>query len=127
MDESRPPVLLVTSHADTAELYGFALEHAGFSVRCVPETDEAVDTCRATPPLAVIVHFRPKHDPLAVGSALRQASIQPALLGLFSMRLPIATLTKVLESFDDVVMIPCSPDTLIERLTKVMERRRPLA
>lgn len=124
MGESRPPVLLVTSHPDTAELYGFALEHAGFSVRCVPETDEAVDTCRAAPPLAVIVHFRPRHDPLAVGTALRQASVHAALLGLFSMQLPISTLSKVLESFDDVVMIPCAPDALVDRLTRVVQRKR---
>lgn len=116
--------MIVTTHADTAELYAFALEHAGFAVRCVPTPDEAVPACLDTPPMAVVIHVSPRVNAEAIGTALRRASPSTALIGLFSMQLPMTSLKTVLDAFDDVVMIPCSPDALVARLGRLLERKR---
>lgn len=117
-------VILVTTHPDTADLYGLALEQAGFAVHCCGEPVQALMPFEPHAPLAVVVHFRPKDDPLQIGGSLRRAWPQAVLLGLFSMQLPVAALKTVLETFDDVVMIPCSPDALIARLARLEVSRR---
>jgi DNA-binding response OmpR family regulator len=118
-----PRVFFVTSHQDTAELYGFALEHAGFATRWLKSPAHAVEACRADPPAAAVVHFAPVDDPLDVSQALRAACGRGALIGLFSMALPAATLKQVLGNLNDVLMIPCSPDRLVSRLTFIIEHQ----
>lgn len=118
-----PRVFFVTSHQDTAELYGFALEHAGFATRWLKSPAQAVEACRADPPTAAVVHFAPVDDPLGVSVALRQACGRATLIGLFSMVLPSSTLKQVLGNLNDVLMIPCSPDRLVSRLTFIIEHK----
>jgi DNA-binding response OmpR family regulator len=117
-------VLLVSGHPDTAELYTCALEQAGFECTGTRTADEAVAVARSTRPLAVILHVHPNQDPAAIGVSLRQAAPAAALIGLVSMPLPPPRLKEVLRSFDDVVLIPCTPDALIVRVTRLVERKR---
>ncbi|HSL21843.1 MAG TPA: hypothetical protein VK886_09920 [Vicinamibacterales bacterium] len=114
----------MTAHPDTADLYGLALEQAGFAVLSCNEPQQALAPRDLHAPLAIVVHFRPKDDPLQIGGSLRRAWPQAVLLGLFSMQLPVTALKNVLETFDDVVMIPCSPDALISRLARLEVGRR---
>jgi DNA-binding response OmpR family regulator len=115
--------MLVTDHDDTAELYTLALEHAGFAVQRFHEPAEVVRASRTTPPLAVVVHFSPRQDPAAVGVTLRSVGFRTVLLGLFSIQLPLTALRDVLETFDDVIMIPCSPEALVTRIVRLGERK----
>lgn len=117
-------VLLVSNHPDTVELYAFALEHAGFSCRGIRTTAEALASARQSAPLAIVLHIHPSEDPAEVGRSLRQAAPLAALIGLFSMQLPLASLKHVLQSFDDVLLIPCSPDALVARLLTLLETKR---
>jgi DNA-binding response OmpR family regulator len=119
-----PRVFFVTGHQDTAELYGFALEHAGFAVRWLKSPAHAVEACRADPPAAAVVHFAPvrRSGRCQPGPASRPAAAA-ALIGLFSMALPAATLKQVLGNLNDVLMIPCSPDRLVSRLSFIIEHQ----
>jgi hypothetical protein len=38
--------------------------------------------------------------------------------------LPVALLKHVLDHFDDVIMIPCSPDALVARVMRLQEKKR---
>jgi DNA-binding response OmpR family regulator len=120
-----PRVFFVTGHQDTAELYGFALEHAGFAVRWLKSPAQAIEACRADPPAAAIVHFAPIDNPVDISLALRPASGRAALIGLFSMTLPSVTLKQVIGTLNDVLMIPCSPDRLVSRLSFIIEHKSP--
>ncbi len=114
-------MVFVSNHQDTAELYALALEAAGFAVACAPDVAAALALIDTIPPAAIIVHFLPRNDPAAIGALLRQGRPATVLIGLFSIHLPVATLQKVLASFDDVALIPCSPDTLVSRLLRLEE------
>ncbi len=116
--------MLVTGHDDTAELYRFALERAGYAVRRYRAPQDAVEDCSRIAPFAVVVHFTPREDPTAVGVALRSISLRTILVGLFSIQLPISALHRVLETFDDVVMIPCTPDALVGHIVRLQERKQ---
>ncbi len=117
-------VMLVTGHDDTAELYRFALERSGYSVQRYRTPPDAVAACRRTTPLAVVVHFAPREDAVATGAALRSISLRTVLVGLFSIQLPMSALAQVLETFDDVIMIPCAPDALVTRVARLEERKQ---
>lgn len=117
-------VTLVTDHDDTAELYSLALGRAGFDVARCTSIDAAVEACRARSPLAVVVHFTPRHDAASVGSVLRAGNPGTVLIGLFSIQLPLSTLRQVLDHFDDVIMIPCAPEALVARIVRLQERKR---
>src|SRR5512132_4108864 len=93
-------VTLVTDHDDTAELYRMALERADFVTARCRTVDEAVEACRATAPIAIVVHFAPRHDPATVGSVLRAGNPGSVLIGLFSIQLSLSTLKHVLDNFD---------------------------
>lgn len=117
-------VLLVTGHDDTAELYRFALERAGYAVERYRTPVEAVEACRSLAPVAIVVHFTPRENPTAVGAAFRSLTLRTVLVGLFSIQLPISALRQVLESFDDVIMIPCTPDALVSHVVRLQERKQ---
>ena len=117
-------VLLVTNHPDTAELYAFALERAGFTVNTAANAGEAIRACHDAPPDATVVHFAPAENPGEVGKALRQANVKMILIGLFSMQLPMTTLQQILEIFDDVILIPCPPDALVNRVRRLLEKKK---
>ena len=117
-------VILVTGHDDTAELYRFALERAGYDVQRYISPRDAVEACRGIAPLAVIVHFTPREDPATVGAAFRSIGLRTVLVGLFSIQLSISALRQVLETFDDVIMIPCAPDALVAHVVRLEERKQ---
>jgi DNA-binding response OmpR family regulator len=117
-------VILVTDHEDTAELYRLALEHAGYSVQRCLTANDAVDACAVSAPLAIVVHFTPRHDAAATGAMLRSHNPGSVLIGLFSIQLQLSTLRDVLDHFDDVIMIPCVPETLVSRIVRLQERKR---
>lgn len=117
-------VIFVSNHEDTADLYAFALEQAGYAPHCSPDIHAALTVLGSSAPLAVIVHLLPRHDPAAIGALLRQGRSATVLIGLLSMQLPVETLTHVLEVFDDVVLIPCSPDALVARVAKLEQAKR---
>lgn len=117
-------VFFVSGHPDTAELYATALEQAGFRCIGISSAEQAVATARQAPPLAVVLHVHPNQDPAAIGLRLRQAAPGAALIGLFSMQPPTPRLKDVLRSFDDVMMIPCSPDSLVVRVLRLVEGKR---
>ena len=119
------PVVFVSNHQDTADLYAFALEEAGFAVVCAPDIASALAVIGAEPPTAIVVHFVPRNDPAAIGALLRQGRPGTVLFGLFSIQLPVKTLETVLAYFDDVVLIPCAPDALVTRLMRLEEMKRP--
>jgi DNA-binding response OmpR family regulator len=121
----RPSVLLVSNHPDTAELYAYALDLAGFEVHCSEDPHGTPVPPISATPIAVIMHLLPRHDPLAVGALLRQRAPGAMLIGLISVRLRPETLDSMLAIFDDVVMIPCMPDALVKRLAspKLVRRR----
>jgi CheY-like chemotaxis protein len=59
----RPTVLLVTYNADEQQLYGGALEEAGFSVAALCDPDVALRTASAQRPAAVVTRiFQPGHS-----------------------------------------------------------------
>jgi DNA-binding response OmpR family regulator len=124
VDEQPPVVLLVSRHSDTRELYGYALGQAGFACRGVASLADAVTDAGQVASNAVIVQLHPTDDPAEVGRAVRQAVPRAALIGLVSMQLPVATLKQVLGTFDDVVLIPCSPDALVARVTRLLRTRK---
>ena len=117
-------VLLVTNHPDTAELYAFALERAGFTVNTAANPREAVRACQDAPPDVTVVHFAPAENPTDVGRTLRESSAEMILIGLFSMQLPVTTLQQLLHFFDDVILIPCPPDALVDRLQRLLEKKK---
>lgn len=117
-------VLLVTEHDDTAELYQLGLEQAGFLVQRCGAVEEATDVCRLSAPTAIVVHFTPRHDPAAAGVLLRAGNPRAVLIGLFSIQLPLASLRRVLDTFDDVIIIPCTPDALVARVVRLKERKQ---
>lgn len=116
-------VILVTEHDDTAELYQLALEHAAFRVTRCRAIEEAEAACRARRPIAIVVHFAPRHDPVAAGSLLRAENPQAVLIGLFSIQLSQESLKGVLDKFDDAIVIPCSPDALVTRIVRLHQRK----
>lgn len=116
--------MLVTDHDDTADLYRFALEQADFSVQRYVTIDESVVASRTSAPLAIVVHCTPRHDPAAVGAVLRACNPRAVLIGLFSIQLPLTLLKRVLDHFDDVIVIPCSPDALVTRVMRLQEKKR---
>jgi DNA-binding response OmpR family regulator len=116
-------VLLVTNHPDTADLYAFALNRAGFTVTSAATPGEALKTCHDAPPDAVIVHFAPAENPAKIGESLRQSNPHMILIGLFSMQLPMTALQHVLQTFDDVILIPCPPDALVTRLQRLFKKQ----
>lgn len=101
-----------------------ALERADFSTARCRTVDEAVEACRAAAPIAIVVHFAPRHDPATVGSVLRAGNPGSVLIGLFSIQLSLSTLKHVLDNFDDVIMIPCAPEALVARVMRLQERKR---
>jgi DNA-binding response OmpR family regulator len=117
-------VLFVSNHPDTAELYSFALKHAGFDCVCVETAQAAVALSRETIPGAIVLHLHPNEGPEEIGSALRQNAPGTALIGLFSVQLSSARLKQILRSFDDALLIPCTPDALVARVVRLMETRR---
>ncbi len=119
------PVVFVSNHQDTADLYAFALEEAGFAVVCAPDVASALAVIGADMPTAIVVHFMPRNDPAAIGALLRQGRAGTVLIGLFSIQLPVKTLETVLSYLDDVVLIPCPPDALVSRLMQLEEMKRP--
>jgi CheY-like chemotaxis protein len=57
------PVLLVTSNDDERQLYGAALEQAGFGVVALSDPHEALRLATASPPAMVIAHvLQPGHS-----------------------------------------------------------------
>jgi DNA-binding response OmpR family regulator len=116
--------MLVTPHDDTAELYRFALERAGYAVERCRTPQEALEAGRHITPLAIVVHFTPRENPAAIGAALRSLSLRTVLVGLFSIQLQMSALRQVLETFDDVIMIPCTPDALVARVVGLEERKQ---
>jgi DNA-binding response OmpR family regulator len=121
--EQMHPILLISRHADTRDLYGYALEQAGFACKGIPSIPDAVAQARQASPAALVVQLHPSDDPAEIGQQIREAVPRAALIGLVSMQLPVSTLKQVLASFDDVVLIPCSPDALVARLTRLLRTR----
>jgi DNA-binding response OmpR family regulator len=121
--EQIQPVLLISRHADTRDLYGYALEEAGFTCKGIPSIPDAMVQARETSPAALVVQLHPTDDPAEIGLKMREAVPRAALIGLVSMQLPVSTLKQVLGSFDDVVLIPCSPDALVARLNRLLRTR----
>lgn len=117
-------VLFVSNHADTADLYSYALEQAGYRVKCVADMHAAITAAGTPIPLAIVVHLLPRHDPVAVGALLRQGRPSTVIIGLISMQLSIDALKRVLGVFDDVVMIPCTPDALVSRVVGLERVKR---
>lgn len=122
MGQTRP-VTLITEHDDTAELYRLVLEQAGFRTERFDTVDRAVSAPRSQPPAAIIVQFTPRQDPAAVGRILRSSNPDVVLIGLFSIQLPLSTLRHVLHHFDDVIMIPCTPEALVAHVVRLQERK----
>jgi DNA-binding response OmpR family regulator len=119
-------VVLVSNHEDTADLYSYALEEAGFAVACASDHLAALDSIAGAQPLAVVVHLFPYDDPLAIGTLLRRRAPDIVLVGLVSVQLSIATLRAALTIFDDVVMIPCAPDALVDHVRRLEKKRHEL-
>jgi DNA-binding response OmpR family regulator len=119
--------MLVTDHDDTAELYRPGLENASFAVQRCETIDEAIAACHACKPLAIVVHFTPRHDASTVGAALRSGNPGAVLIGLFSIQLSLGSLKTVLEDFDDVILIPCAPEALVARVVGLHEKKERMA
>jgi DNA-binding response OmpR family regulator len=121
---TRPDVLLVSNHPDTAEVYSSALEAAGFSVLCAPDVEAALAVIGPDAPRGIIVDLLPRQDPVALGAMLREGRPATFLVGLLSMEIPLSALKPVLDVFDDVVLVPCSPEALVVRLLKLDRTRQ---
>jgi DNA-binding response OmpR family regulator len=119
-------VVLVSNHEDTADLYTYALEEAGYAVTCASDHLAALDSIARARPLAVVVHLFPYDDPLAIGALLRRRAPGIVLVGLVSVQLSMAILRAALTIFDDVVMIPCAPDALVDHVKRLDKKRHEL-
>jgi DNA-binding response OmpR family regulator len=115
------PVLLVCGHADTADLYKSALEHAGIATAVTPTPDEALAVLQEQPASTIVVLIGPNDDPVAIGRALREqpGSAAATLLALSSVPHRKDTLRDLLDHFDDELLIPCTPETLMARISAI--------
>jgi DNA-binding response OmpR family regulator len=120
----RRVVLFVSNHPDTAELYAYALEDAGFSVQCAADIEAALAVIGSDVPSVIIVHLLPRQNPTTIGAQLRKGRSSAVLIGLMSVQLPLASLKPMLDVFDDVVLIPCTPEALVGHVIK-LEQEKP--
>ena len=119
------PVLLVCDHPDTADLYQSALEYGGFRTSVARTPAEAVALMRQEHADAVVVLIGPGDDPVAIGRAFRAepGSAAATLVALSSVQHAKETLRAALQSFDDAMLIPCTPETLIARISEIAKEK----
>lgn len=119
------PVLLVCGHADTADLYKSALEHAGMATSVTQTPDAAIALLKERQASTVVVLIGPSDDAVAIGRALREepGSADATLLALSSVQHRTDTLREVLQNFDDEMLIPCTPDALMQRIAALSRER----
>jgi len=124
----RPYIVLVSPFADEVELYSTYLRAAGFLVKAFGRTTPALRSIRRHPPDAVITRIRQatgEPDGLTLAARLREHS-ELALI-------PVLVLTTSIDPRDHasaatleceaVMMLPTTPDELVERLTAALRAR----
>ena len=123
----RPTVLLVTYNADEQQLYGGALEDAGFSVVRLCDPDEALRMASAQRPAAVVTRIlQPGHSMNGIDLTLAIKS-HPA-----TATTPVVIVTSFSQSeyreaamaagCDEFLLIPVLPNEVVAAVTRVVSQ-----
>lgn len=107
-------VLLINPHVDTAELYGWALENAGFEVCVAPLDGSRPVTCN--PDLAIAC--MPHPDGALVRRMVPDRRIPTILLTGWVQK---GTAAHHVDC-DALMIIPVSPDELTKKVREILER-----
>lgn len=87
--------------------------------------DAAIALLKERQASTVVVLIGPSDDAVAIGRALREepGSADATLLALSSVQHRTDTLREVLQNFDDEMLIPCTPDALMQRIAALSRER----
>lgn len=125
-----PTVYLVDAFADECEMYEEYLSLKGFDVRVFDHPDHAVEAVRAAPPSAVITRIRQKKgsmDGIALTAMLRAdlAARDAAIIVITSSSVPSDHRAAMRAGCDACVVLPATPDELVNTLHTALRSRAP--
>ena len=109
-------------------MYGAGLEYAGFEVLTAADGFEALDLARTEKPDLILMDLGlPGIDGCETTRLLRQdpCTATVPVVALTAQALPDGRRSIAGQAFDDVIFKPCLPDTLAERVARVLVGRKP--
>ena len=128
MSSSRPLTILLTYHDDERQLYGDALERAGFSVTRLSDPHEALRVAAAQRPAALITRIlQPGYSmngidlTRAIKSNASTASIRVIIIT--SLMQPEHRHAATAAGCDEYLLLPVVPDELVSAVNQQIMKR----
>ena len=120
-------VLLVTYNDDERQLYGDALEQAGFSVTRLSDPHEALRLATSQPPAAIVTRIlQPGYsmDGIELTRAIRgnDSTASVPVIIITSLLQPEHRVAAVAAGCDEYLLLPVLPDELVAVVKRVVRR-----
>ena len=120
-------VLLVTYNDDERQLYGDALEQAGFSVTRLSDPHEALRLATSQPPSAIVTRIlQPGYamDGIELTRAIRgnDSTASVPVIIITSLLQPEHRVAAVAAGCDEYLLLPVLPDELVAVVKRVVGR-----
>ena len=120
-------VLLVTYNDDERQLYGDALERAGFSVTRLSDPHEALRLATSQPPAAIVTRIlQPGYamDGIELTRAIRgnDSTASVPVIIITSLLQPEHRVAAVAAGCDEYLLLPVLPDELVAVVKRVVGR-----
>jgi len=125
-ERRRALVLLVEDYDDCREMYGAGLTLAGFQVVTARDGFEALQVARRTIPDVILMDLGlPGMDGCEATRLLKRdpRTATVPVIALTAQPLPGEGRSLDGQDFEDVIFKPCLPDTLADRVSRVLVRR----
>ena len=127
MPPQQQTVLLVTYNDDERQLYGDALEHAGFSVSRLSDPHEALRLATSQPPAAIVTRIlQPSYsmDGIELTRAIKghASTASVPVIIITSLLQPEHRVAAIAAGCDDYLLLPVLPDELVAAVKRVVRR-----
>ena len=127
MPSQRQTVLLVTYHDDERQLYGDALEQAGFSVNRLSDPHEALRLATSQPPVAIVTRIlQPGYsmDGIELTRAIKSnpPTASVPVIVITSLLQPEHRVAAFAAGCDEYLLLPVLPDDLVSVVKRVVGR-----
>lgn len=116
-----PSILIVDGDADARDLYTFCLRSAGFRTTAVETGPLALDSARREPPDAVLADLRLSgFDGIELARRFRAQTLRAPIMLVTGWVSPEMEARAREAGIAQVVLKPCTPDELVDRVRQLI-------